>query len=374
MHAYIPIAAAFVALAGAARADTPPAATANPAPGSGIPHSVWQLDDLGNATHLQSQWQCPARFGDYKRHDLRTYDAYGLDVSCDYAGEDGDITLYLTKRSGGDLNADFEGAKKAILQRVPDATPAAESEPSTFASDRSWVEQIYAGHGGAARDGVWYAWAGDWEFEIRATYLASRTADTLAMLKQMTDAARPATDHLARCAKSAVTTRDGTIVSEEDKVAMVVAYTASAVAEQLPDSTAQFAPDPATLPVEWCAEDGVHDAEAPVLLWHGLNGAGQAVEADRASLMTMGDPVVLESRVDPELNKIEAELKRADLPIYAVTVANGDDVDVLGFFAHRPDGAALAHLMADIVHNRMHIAGKYNLKTKQITIVTPEKK
>jgi len=151
MRAYIPIAVAFAALAGTARADTPPADTANPAPGSGIPHSVWQLDDLGNATHLQSQWQCPASFGDYKRHDLHTYDGFGLDVSCDYADGNGDITLYLTKRSGGDLNADFEGAKKALVQRFQDATPAAESEPATFASDRSWLQQIYADHGGAGR-------------------------------------------------------------------------------------------------------------------------------------------------------------------------------------------------------------------------------
>ena len=374
MRAYIPIAVAFVALAGAARADTPPADTANPAPGSGIPHSVWQLDDLGNATHLQSQWQCPASFGDYKRHDLHTYDGYGLDVSCDYADGNGDITLYLTKRSGGDLNADFEGAKKALVQRFQDATPAAESEPATFASDRSWLQQIYTDHGGAARDGVWYAWAGDWEFEIRATYLASRAADTLAMLKQMTDAARPATDHLARCAKSTVPSRDGVPATDDVPGAMFLAYATSAIAQTLPDASAKVAPDPAKLPVEWCAEDGVRGAEAPVLLWHGLNTAGQTVEADRASLMTMGDPIILESRADPELNTIEAELKRTDLPIYAVTVASGDDLDVLGFFAHRPGGATLAQFMADIAHNHLHIAGKYNLKTKQITVVTSEKK
>lgn len=375
MKNLIPVAAvAMLSLANTAWADTPPATTPAPQAVGGIPHSVWQLDDLGNATHLQSQWQCPAAIGEYRRHDLRTYDTFGLDVSCDYAGGDGDITLYLTKRAGGDLNADFEGAKGAIRQRFPSATLLADAEQVTFSSERTWLHAIYDDQSRAAREGLWYAWAGDWEFSARATYRASRTDNTLAMLKQMTDAARVATDGLARCAKSAVPSRDGAPATDDVPGAMFLAYAASAMAQTLPDVSAKFTSGSPTLPVEWCAEDGIRGAEAPVLLWHGLNSSGQTEEADRASLMTMGDPIVLESRADPDLNTIEAELKRHDLPIYVVTTTDGDDVEVLGFFSRRPDGPTLARLMSDLVQHHAHIAGSYNVKTKKITVAMPENK
>jgi hypothetical protein len=142
--------------------------------------------------------------------------------------------------------------------------------------------------------------------------------------------------------------------------------------QALPGGSVKFAPDPATATVEWCVEGPPLDsAEEAVLLWHGLNASGGITDADRISLITTGDPLIFDSRADSELNKIASELKRTDLPIYAITTTKGDDVDVLAFYAHRPDGPTLAHLISDVVHGRARVPARYNPKTKKITIATP---
>jgi len=357
-----------------AKADAPPPETAKVSQGKEIPRSVWHLDEMGNATHLQSQLHCPAAFGDYRRHDLHTYDAFGLDVSCDYLSVGvGDITLYLTKRTGGDMNADFEGGKAAVLKRMPDATTVLDKD-QTFASDRNWLHAIYSRKQGAVLDGIWYAWYADWEFEIRATYAAVQSGAVMSTLAQMTAAAHETAAHLERCAKSIVPARDGALVTD-NVTALVIAFAGGAMVNALPEGTTKGGlPDSSRLPVEWCAEGGVKDAADPVLLWHGLNADGQTAQADRASMMTIDDPIVLESFADSTLNEVGADLKRSDLPLFAVThQTENDDVNMLGFFSHRPSGDTLARLISGIAHGSAHLVGSYNLKTKKIAIVTPGK-
>jgi hypothetical protein len=334
-----------------------------------IPRSVWQLDDSGNAAHVESDWRCPANFGDYRRHDLHVYDAFGLDVSCDYLSfGTGDITLYLTKRTGADIKADFEGGKSAILKRVPDARLIPDLEQKTFSSERDWLHAIYSHRDGATLEGIWYAWYGDWEFEIRATYAAAKADAVLTMLSQMTQASRHTEAHLARCWRSQTPSRDGALISG-DVGALTLALAVSATARTLPESAGKSASEESTLSAEWCVEGAVEDAADPTLLWHSLNGSGQTTQADRASLMTEGDPIVLESQANSDVNKIGAELKRQDLPIYVLSGIDGDNVDIYGFFSRRPNGPTLARLLSDIVHGRAGVLGSYNLKKKQITIV-----
>ena len=327
------------------------------------------MDDAGNATHVESDWRCPSDFGDYHRHDLHVYDAFGLDVSCDYLNPGvGDITLYLTKRSGADIKGDFEGGKSAILKRVPDAALVPELEQKTFSSERDWLHATYSHRNSSILEGIWYAWYGDWEFEIRATYAAAQSDAVLTMLSQMTQSSREMEAHLARCRRSQTPLRNGAPITG-DVGALTLALAMSATAKTLPESAGNPPSEEPTLPSEWCVEDAVQGAAEPTLLWHSLSGSGQTAQADRASLMTEGNPVVLESQADSDVNKIGAELKRQDLPIFVLTRIDGDSIDIYGFFSRRPNGPILAHLLSDIVHGRARILGGYNLKKRKITLV-----
>lgn len=364
--------------AGPALADAP--ATDKPDPNKTIPRSIFAIDDLGNATHLQSQWQCPATFGDYRRDELHIYDAFGLDVSCDYrlGLQDAIVTLYLTKRSGGDLKADFEIDKAAIVKRVPDATALADAEQKTFPSDRDWMHMIYAVHGGEGRDGVWLAWYGDWEYEIRVSWSAQLTDQVLATLAQMTDSAKSVSAHLARCAQSQVPLRDGKMVTDTDTLTQLsLMANIELAAAGLPDEkTGKVPPDLSIHPDEWCAEGSVPDSDQPVLLWHGLKADGTSLAADRASLMTYGDPPVLEIVAEPTLNFI-LSLDKSDSSgpiIFVASMTQGDQTTIYGFFEGRPDGPTLAKILSGYQNGTARAFSGYNKKSKQIQIVTPPEK
>jgi len=365
---------AALACAGAGLADTP--AAIEPDDDKPIPRSIFLVDDKGDATHLETGWICPAVFGDYRRANLHNYNAYGLDVPCGYASTDSTITLYLTKNSGGDLKGEFESAKDALVHRATDAAPLADADQTTFPSDRDWLHAIYSSHNGAMRDGVWYAWYGDWEFEIRATYPAQSTAAMFAMLAQMTQAARATGDHLARCAKSATPLRDGALVTDKDRL-MQLSVLGSIM------SMAQLASDPkadpashkvATLaPAEWCAEAAVPNVEAPVLMLHALDANGAGLPLDRAMLMTYEDAPVLESAADPEIALVLSEMHKNGPPLYVVSRKNGDTFIVHRFYDGRPDGAALAQIFADLQAGKARVYMSFDPKTKNVNIVMPPK-
>ncbi len=103
-------------------ADTAPAPqnTLAPAAGSVIPpQAIFDIAADGGALHQQSQLQCPATLDGYTRHDLRVYYKAGFDVSCDYGGPQSDVTIYLTRQDPSRLAVVFEGARQAILKRLP---------------------------------------------------------------------------------------------------------------------------------------------------------------------------------------------------------------------------------------------------------------
>jgi hypothetical protein len=353
--------------------------TSAPNVGSQVPQSVWQVGSDGVALHLQSQWQCPAAYDGFARHDLHLYDAFGLDVSCDYRSPvQGEITLYLTKRTGGDLNASFESAKQALLQR-PDnagAVPLPGKDQKTFPSNRSWLHTVYANSRDTWRTGVWYAWFGDWEFEIRATYPSSEEDSVMTMLAHMTsDAANNAGAHLERCAKSAIPVRDGKLVTDEDKQmqgGLALSVTAAAKTDVVEKGGLQTKDTDTPTPSEWCAEDSVQSGTDPILLWHEVSAKGETGSSDRVSLMTYGPPPVLESSADP-LSAIFFELKPEDAPAYAITLTSGDETFLLGMYNGRPDGNALVGILSDWVHNRAKPLSSYNSKTKKINIYMPKK-
>ena len=368
-------AACLCMLAFPALAATQTQGSAMADPGKLLPRSVFVLDDSGNATHLQTGWQCPARFGDYRRDDLRVYDAHGLDVSCDYAlpGE-GSITLYLTKRTGGDLKADFEGGKSALVGRTPGATLFADAEQKTFPSDREWLHALYSSNTSGQIDGVWYAWYGDWTFEVRATYRAGHSDAAFAMMTQMTDAARATGAHLARCVAAAPPVRTGKPITDKDQLSqlsMMAGITTGAAS--LPDAkTGKPTTEPAPRPSEWCAEEGIDVLKTPVVMWRGLNANGTVSAFDRAWLITDGDPIVLDASPDPDLNTILSELnKSGPAPLYTATLKTGDDTLVLGFFEGRPDGNTLAVILFEYHAGYASVLASFNGQTNTITISVP---
>lgn len=340
-----------------------------------VPASVWKTQAGGTALHLQSSWDCPASFGAYTRDRLNVFDTYGLDVDCNYVdGRGSEITLYLTKHADDDSNADLEIGKNALLKHMPDAVALAAGDQATFPSAMEFAHILYAVSGGRMHSGIWFGHTGDWIFEIRATYAADKQAAVFDALGRMTaHLTDGAGAHLMRCAKSSVPLRDGNAVKAAgtELNAMVLAYLVGAATEGDPDVKDRKPLDPKTLPVEWCAEEGVANASAPVLMWHGLNSDGAAVEADRASLMTVGEPLVLEVRLNAELNIIESELKSTELPIYDAAMTNGDERVLYQFFSRRPQGTALAQILADIAGHKGRIYGKINIKTRQISISMP---
>ncbi|HEY1632407.1 MAG TPA: hypothetical protein VGF56_13905 [Rhizomicrobium sp.] len=369
------LAACLCALALPALAATQAPGSAMADPGKLLPRGVFVLGDSGNATHLQTGWQCPARFGDYRRDDLRVYDAYGLDVSCDYAlpGE-GSITLYLTKRTGGDLKADFEGGKSVLAGRIAGATLLADAEQKTFPSDREWLHALYSSNTQGQIDGVWYAWYGDWTFEVRATWRANHSDAAFAMMTQMTDAARATGAHLARCAASKPPVRTGKPITDKDQLqqlSMMAGITTGAAS--LPDpKTGKPAAEPAPRPSEWCAEEGIDVLKTPVVMWRGLNADGTVSPFDRAWLIGDGDPVVLDASPDPDLNTILSELNKAGpAPLYTATLKKGDDTLVLGFFRGRPDGGTLAVILFEYHAGYASVLASFNGKTNTITISVP---
>ena len=369
------LAVGLCVLACPALGDTQAPDSSKPDPDKTIAHSVFMLDDSGNATHQQTGWQCPARFGDYRRHDLHLYDSYGLDISCDYLkpGE-GDITLYLTKRTGGDLKADFEGGKQALVQRTSGAVPLADADQKTFASDRPWLHMLYSSNTKGTLDGVWYAWYGDWAFEIRATFAQAGEDAVFATMAQMTDAARDMGAHLARCATSPPPVRNGRLIVDADQLSqlsMMVGITMGA--SSLPDSgTGKSAVAQAQHPSEWCAEDGITILGDPVLIWHGLNADGTVSAFDRATLMTYGDPLVLESAPDAELTTILSELnKSGSAPLYTATLKKGDDTLVLSFSQGRPDNGGLGLTLSQYNAGTASALASFNGKTSTVTISVP---
>jgi hypothetical protein len=115
----------------AAAAPVPNASDPVPAQ-TPLPKTVFQIDNDGTALHLESQLQCPATIGEFHRTRLDLFDPFGVDVGCDYQDvEHDEITLYIALRPGQELGKQFDSAKAALVQRLPAATPLADTEQQT---------------------------------------------------------------------------------------------------------------------------------------------------------------------------------------------------------------------------------------------------
>ena len=365
----------FVVLPASGAISTPPSATPPDTPEKKpVPQSIWVVGGDRAAVHQQSQWRCPAQYGEFQRNDLYVFDTYGLDVDCNYlsANGHGDVTLYLTKATGGNLDEAFAAAKEALVKRSPEAVALPEAQQKTFASAWPWLHQLYAIGGGSSHDGVWYAWLGDWMVEIRATYPAADEEALLTLMSRMTaDMAASAGGHLERCARSGIPLRDGHPITDKDKLAADVfmfGVMAGPDAIKTTDGTGQETGSK-TLPQpnEWCPEKGILVDDVPMLLWHAVSPTGETQAFDRISVMTLGPAPALEC----DLNSLGALLGGASTDgkaEYTVSMDQGDEIFLYAVFDNRPDENALGRLMADWFHNKAKPLAKVNPKTNNITV------
>lgn len=330
------------------------AQSGTPAPDEPVAQSVWQMNAAGTAVHRQSHWQCPLRFGDFARHDVHIFDAFGLDVSCDYRWANGtEITLYLTRRSGGDLAADFEAAKQAMTDRKDNAgvKPVADVLMPTLPTTRTWLQAVYANTSGKMRTGVWYAWYGDWEFEIRATYRTNEEPAVMTAMGQMADeAAKTAEAHLLRCQHAGIPARAGQPITTKDKIFGSVVTFGALLGMDRKRGTDDAGTGKDLLglwhPADWCVDGSVGDTDMPMLMWHGIDAQGAAMPVDRLELMTLGPPPILESRLDPVQPQLNGEPAAADT--YAVLMQQDTAFVLYAFYAGRPEPKRLADTLRAI--------------------------
>lgn len=361
-------------LAGFVLAAMPAFADGNDAP---PPLSVWQTAPDRTAQNPQSGWNCPAEVGGFQRTRFTAYNTSGTDVSCNYVDANHVVvTIYLTRRDGGrSLAEDFAEAKRELLQYAPDAVPLPAAEQKTIAGDLGWTSLIYSEKDGTNRSGIWMADVSGWTLEFRTDYEPAdeqQAFDEMALLTK--DAVDTAGAHLSRCAKSEIPARDGIAVTDKDAIMQdVIVFAASLQVDAGAGKDSLPSEQP---PAEWCAEDLVADLQVPVLMWHGLDAKSAAASWDRATLMTIGEPPAVLSRpslVIALVRKSESQGKDAALA-YALTLDDGEETLILGFFTGRPSASALGKPLEDAAQHHLQPLAGVDRKGGKITIYMPSDK
>jgi hypothetical protein len=130
---------AAVALAPAAWAGVQAPAALATQDQSHPPLSIWRVDEQGGLQHRQSGLACPGQFRSYKRSATTYYNAFGLDVSCNYLQPQvSDVTVYMTRRTGMTLDFVIADAKRALLQVRADKHPQLISETHPRSGSLAW--------------------------------------------------------------------------------------------------------------------------------------------------------------------------------------------------------------------------------------------
>lgn len=369
------LAAALCLMGMLARAEVPEGA---PVQAEKVPQSIWQVAPDGTATHLQSTLVCASEVGNFRRTRLTVYDSVGFDVSCNYVGRHGWITLYLTRLGAMSLDAAFDDAKRQLVQHAPEAVPLPDADQTTFPGAETYRHLIYSEKKGALWSGIWMTDFSGWMFEFRATYAPDAQAE---MFGEMAELVRRATAnagaHLALCAKSAAPVRDGTPVTDRDEIMSysllltALAFDPASEVDEKVNAKGEIKP---AAPAHWCAEAQVAGFKPPILLWHAVTDAGAIQPFDRATVATYETPPELLSRVSDVGILFDGATGKDGKPRFAVTMTNGEEVFLYGIYSGRPNDAELARLITAVFDNRSQPLAKVNPKTKAITIYSDEKK
>jgi hypothetical protein len=293
----------------------------------------------------------------YKRVDAHAYDAFGLDVSCNYDHGDAVITFYLTRRASGTLAAEMDAAKSEFLRARAKVHPALLSESQVSMGERTWDMALYADDGGL-RDAIWFTDLDGWTFEYRATYRTdaeARVADDLTVITTQVIATAGA--DLARCADTPMTIGTGELVSEQGPT------TATALLNGLfLDATSSDSPvaeaDEAMKPLTWCVERSLTEGDLPMLLWRAVFADGRDASADMVSLMTVGAPPRLIAEAHPWPSTMTKPNGTPSLWVAHLQV-EGVQGDIFGLFEGRPAPDKLSALAFAIFTNKGRPLGAY---------------
>lgn len=349
---------------------------ADQAPAPKVPQSVWQVAPNGTATHRQSSLVCPDDVGAFHQTRLTVYDNAGFDVSCNYRGANGWITVYLTRLGSISLADAFADAKQQLVSHEPNAVPLPQSDSKTLGAD--FLHQTYVEKDGVLWSGIWMTELSGWMFEFRASYKPGAEPEILA---EMTELARQAMatagTHLALCAKSQIPQRDGVAnTNTAATLGTVMLFSAFGTEAAIPvqdDKGRKMDPLVPQKPGTWCAENVVEGLEVPILLWHAVTAEGQTQPFDRVTVTTIGASPVLNSRI-ADVGMLFEELGLGTKTHFAVTMTEGDEIIFYGVYAGRPKPEELARIIKDYVDGRAKPLAKINPKTNTVMVFEDPKK
>lgn len=331
-----------------------------------VPQSIWQVAPDGTSTHRQSSLVCPADVGAFHQTRLTVYDHHGFDMSCNYRGRDGWITVYLTRLGPTSLADAFTEAKRQLVDHEPDAVPLPDTDQKTF--DPAFLHLTYSEKNGAWLSGIWMTELSGWMFEFRATYKPGAEPDMLAEMTELTrQATASAGQHLKLCAKAETVMRNGVLVTDKDaiqKAMMMRMLFAAAEKEGGPPLTGKE--------LHWCAEQGIGDP--PVVFWHGVTEEGKDAIIDRVTPVSVSDPVPLMSALDVIGALLRDDKAKNDGPQWFVSLKIGTKIWYYAIYQGRPSAEALAQLVRDIIDHKAKPLGGVSVEGKNITIDLPDGK
>jgi len=323
-----------------------------------IPKSIW-TQSSGNGRHLQSSLVFPDRDGSFDRTSLDSFDNFGLDVGCGFFGNGDTLSLFLNRRVSGSVNDDFEGAKSALLVNHPGATaiaePVAQPGSATFAS-------VFYANAKGGREGLWVADVSGWTLTFRATYDPQHQQSVLDAVSSLAaKALANAGKHLADCATAPAIVRDGTEITDKNRLASLslIASVSEAVDDEKPVTAATD---------NWCAESPAGDEQIPLLYWRNIAMVGHAGHADRMSLMTMEEPPILVLNADPTASLIDEQSAKAGRTVYELTLKDRGVISVFGFFSGRPSLQIVNPISTDVFAGRRRAVTSFDPKSNTITI------
>jgi len=355
--------------ASVAMADVP--ATSDPSAASQpLPLSIWIADNSGGLQHLQSGLTCPVTVGGYRRGRIGLYNAFGLDVSCDYVAGTTLITLYLARRTSSGVDADMAEAKRELLEMGAAHHPQVLSESRSAESGLDWVKALYAEDGGL-HSGIWIADLDGWTLEYRATYAAADDAQIVADLKLMTAMVQSSAGaRLALCSKSPPPKRGAAVITDKQEIeqsSMMTSLLGGGGA-----AAVQQGKESPEAPVIWCVEDAIKKAGHAMTFWRGVEPDGSDAGLDQISLATMETPPTLVVQEDRMANLIsDLAMKGNKPPRWVASLHTGDQVLIFAYFNGRPASDAVSDLFVSILTHEAKALGGYSVHGKTVTINVP---
>ena len=369
------LALALIFAANAALADAPASANTPDAP----MQSVWR-PVAGGYEHLQTGLVCPERFDGYHRTEVATFDAYGLDVGCNYSIGTASLAVYLTRRDeAGGLDAAMTEAKRELLQAGAAHHAQLLSETAAHAGGLDWTVALF-GEDGDMHSAIWVADLFGWTFEYRATYPAADETRMVAEIGTITASVRSSAGaRLQLCAKAPQPARPGTVVTDAAQIqsaAMMSSLLGGAMQMAAQDHKGK--PEDAAVvdaPPTWCVDKATTRDDHPMVFWRGVRADATSAPEDRITLATLDrPPLTLDLSAGGLAGLIDAVNKKDDKPEqWAASLQHGDQTLIFGYFAGRPSAELVIDLFARLLSGKQKAVGGYSAKGKNLTILTPEK-